>query len=39
VTLLCESQRATVLQLPVVPQTVSRAAPARTPQPRPISAG
>jgi hypothetical protein len=39
VTLLCEGQHATVLQLPVVPQTVSRAAPARTPEPRPISAG
>ena len=39
VTLLCEGQRATVLQLPVTPQTVSRATPARTPEPRPISAG
>jgi hypothetical protein len=39
VTLLCEGQRATVLQLPVVPQTVSRTATAMTPEPRPISAG
>jgi hypothetical protein len=39
VTLLCEGQRATVLQLPVMPQTISRVAPARTPEPRPISAG
>jgi hypothetical protein len=39
VTLLCEGQRATVLQLPVTPQTASRAAPVRTREPRPISAG
>jgi hypothetical protein len=39
VTLLCEGQRATVLQLPVIPQSASRAAPARTSEPRPISAG
>ena len=39
VTLLCEGQRATVLQLPVVLQSASRAAPARTPEPRSISAG
>jgi hypothetical protein len=39
VTLLCEGQRATVLQLPVIPQAVSRTAPAKTPEPRPISAG
>ena len=37
VTLLCEGQRATVLQLPVVQQTVGSAA-ARNPVPRPISA-
>ena len=40
VTLLCEGQRATVLQLPVIPQSANRAAPARTSaEPRPISAG
>jgi hypothetical protein len=40
VTLLCEGQRATVLQLPVVAQSANRAAPTRTPaEPRPISAG
>jgi hypothetical protein len=39
VTLLCERQRATVLQLPVTQQTASRAAPVRTREPRPISAG
>jgi len=39
VTLLCEGQRATVLQLPVVAQPASRAAPVRTAEPRPISAG
>ena len=40
VTLLCEGQRATVLQLPVVQQAVSRTAVAdAAPVPRPISAG
>ena len=39
VTLLCEGQRATVLQLPVVQETMSRTAAASTPAPRPISAG
>jgi hypothetical protein len=38
VTLLCEGQRATVLQLPVVQQTQGQIAPT-TPVPRPISAG
>ncbi|HLX18242.1 MAG TPA: hypothetical protein VKS24_23885 [Bradyrhizobium sp.] len=38
VTLLCEGQRATVLQLPVVPQAQVHTAAATTPVPRPISA-
>jgi hypothetical protein len=38
VTLLCEGQRATVLQLPVVQQPVARTAEAGTAAPRPISA-
>jgi len=38
VTLLCEGQRATVLQLPVVQQKVGRAATAGATVPRPISA-
>ncbi len=39
VTLLCEGQRAIVLQLPVVQQAVARAAAANAPVPRPVSAG
>jgi hypothetical protein len=38
VTLLCEGQRATVLQLPVVLQPIGRSAAVTTPMPRPISA-
>jgi hypothetical protein len=38
VTLLCEGQRATVLQLPVVQPLVVRSAEATTAAPRPISA-
>jgi hypothetical protein len=38
VTLLCEGQRATVLQLPVVQQAQTNTA-VTTPVPRPISAG
>jgi hypothetical protein len=39
VTLLCEGQRATVLQLPVVPQPASRRIEANAPVVRPIAAG